>query len=399
MITDRVVLAEGFTNIVAGAGLWYYLFTILINGTRSLLERRLTCLLAVVGSLFLLRGVGYTAEITPVLSPYIFLLSIFFPLATVLFSEALLRKHVPLPLKILLCFSTIALAPFAFLEVKTAAFYACLVTYQAVVMIWLAYLTITRDKKSLSEAENRLINGVSIACAVAIPLLMSDYRSVFGWHFMRLGALGGLVFCLSTIKFSEKASKLEVGREFVHILLTDLLGTLLFCLIWSDFDYFGVAYATFMTMHLLILILKELSLLKVSKMQDWIFALTEAIEKGQVRTVTDLHQWLSRQLGSTSLVFLNEDSMAEFDVQVIREFIANKSELSLTELRSQLSLPAAQQLIYALESHQMNGVHVVGLNPLLLIFTNTPSFKGAAAYEKEMKILKSFIALLQRKSA
>jgi hypothetical protein len=134
-------------------------------------------------------------------------------------------------------------------------------------------------------------------------------------------------------------------------------------------------------------------------MQEWIFPVVEAIEQNQVRTVSDLHQLLSLRLGNASVLFLSEDAMTEYDVPAIREYLKDKPQLTLSQLRQQHSEPAAQQLAYALDSHQMNQVHLVHVSPLLMIFTNTPAYKGAAAYEKEMKILKSFISLLERTHA
>lgn len=398
MNLERMVIAEGFTNIIAGAGLWYYLVSILINRTSSTLERRFSLMLGVVGGLFLLRGISYTAGLNESLSPYVFVLSVLFPLVSILFVEALLRRHVPLTLKILSAVSTAVLVPLALAETRTHAFYVALLSYQGIALIWLSYLTIKRDKQSLSEAENRVINGVAMACSISIPLLISDYRIIFDWHVMRLGALGGLIFCLSMIKFSEKSTKREVSRELFHIALMDVIGTTLYCLVWNDFESFGIAFPVFMTMHVLILIFKELGQLRETRMQEWIFPVVEAIEKNQVHSVSDLHQLLTLQLGKTSLTFLSEDAMADYDVKLIKEFLIAHKNLTLSHLRKENS-PAAVQLTYALDSMQMNQVHVINIDPLLMIFTNTPAYKGAAAYEKEIQILKSFIALLQRKSA
>jgi hypothetical protein len=270
-------------------------------------------------------------------------------------------------------------------------------SFQAIVILWLSVLIITRNRKELSEIENRLINGVSVACAIAIPLLLSDYRNVFNWHVVRMGAQGGLIFCLSVIKFSEKKSKNEVAMEFVHILSMDLMGAVLFCSIWNEFDNFQIILIITLTLHLTILIMKEFMLRQEPKIQEWIFNLAEAIDKRTVRTVDDIHKMLSSALGTSSLVFLDKEYFRNFNLRLIKNYLKEKGDINIETLKKDFDDEGAQELIYILESHQMNHLFIINVLPFSMALTNTKAIKGTTSYDKEMKILKSFVTLLNRK--
>lgn len=398
MTQERLVLAEGFINIISGFGLGIYLLSILRNPTRSLLERRLGILLAIMGTLFITRGITYATGRSDLFSTFSLVLSSLFPMAAVLFIEGLLRRHSPLGLKIAVFLGTVHLGSWAlFFNTTSTFFFISLALFQGLVVSGLALITLTRDKSDYSEVENRIINNVSLACAVALPLLVSDFRSAFGWDFMRLGALGGLVFCLSLLKISDKRDQREIFREFAHVILTDLLGTLLFCFIWSDFTYFWIAYVTFMTMHLMILLLKEFTLRRDPQVHEWLFEVMEAIEKNQIRSLPDLHDLLVSQLGTKSLIFLDEKSLQSYNLDLIRPYLTKQSEINLNSLRKESFHEAAQQLLYLLETHEMKQIFVITQSPMLLVLTNTPLIKGAVAYKREVKILKAIIRLLQRK--
>ncbi|MGE5085591.1 MAG: hypothetical protein ACM3MG_04775, partial [Bacillota bacterium] len=234
---------------------------------------------------------------------------------------------------------------------------------------------------------------------VSVPLLVSDFRFVFAWDVPRMGALGGLVFVYSLLKLSEKGQKLEISKELLYIIGADLCGALVFCLIWNDFKSFGIAYLLILTLHFFILLVKQVLLRERSKIQGWVFSLVESIQTRKIEEIADFHKLLSERVGSQSILPVTEEELSGFDIPALKTLFANQDVLELSLLkRSGDQSAAVQQLVYLLESHQMNQAHVIGSDPLYLILVNAPAIGKSDDYHNEMQILKSFLSLIQRKS-
>lgn len=399
MTLDRLLLAEGITNFIAAVGLGIYLLQICRNRTRSLLESRFSILLSSLTLIYVLRGFHYSMGAGPLLKSLVLFASAMLPFALVLFIEGLLRRHFHIAVKLLSLFGSVALGAWAILLPAGPIYFASLASFQVVILAIVVYVSWTRDQSTLSESENRYINGVGIAAIISVPLLVSDFRFVFAWDVPRMGALGGLVFAYALSKLSEKGQKREISKELLYIFTVDLVGASIFCLIWQDFKSIGIALLLILTLHFFILLIKQVLLRERSKIQGWVFSLVESIQTRKIEEIADFHKLLSERIGTQSILPVTEEELSGFDIPALKTLFANQDVLDLSLLkRSSDASSAAQQLAYLLESHQMNQAHVIGSEPLYLILVNAPAIGKADDYHNEMQILKSFLSLIQRKS-
>ncbi|MBO9668098.1 MAG: hypothetical protein J7501_14955 [Bdellovibrio sp.] len=399
MTTDRLLLAEALTNFIAAIGLVAYLVQIARNRTRSQLERRLSIFLSSMVAIFVMRGIHYSFGASETVKSVVLFFSALWPFAMVLFIEGLLRRHFHISIKILSFTGALIIGAWALSVKANGAFFASLVGFQVVVLAIVAWVTLKRDPSTLSESENRYINGVGIAAMIAVPLLVSDFRSVFHWEVPRMGALGGLVFAYALLKLSEKRRKRDIGKELAYIFAVDLIGASVFCLIWQDFRSFNVACLLILTLHFFILLLKQLVLQERSQVQDWVLSLVESIQSEKVKDIVDFHGVLTQRLGSQSIYPVTEQDLSGFDIDGLKSLVKGSAVLDLSLLKkANPQSEAGQQMAYLLESHQMNQVHVIGEEPLYMILVNAPAIGNASDYQNEMQILKSFLSLIQRKA-
>ena len=399
MTPDRLLLSEGINNLIAAIGLGAYLMQICRNRTRSLLESRLSIFLSSLTLIYILRAFHYSLGAGPLLKSFVLFASAMLPFALVLFIEGLLRRHFHILIKLFSLAGSLALGIWALTLTAGSWYFAVLASFQVIVLAIVVYTCLNRDQSTLSESENRYINGIGVAAMIAVPLLVSDFRAVFAWGIPRMGALGGLVFAYSLIKLSEKRRKRDITKELVYIMGVDLVGAAIFCLIWKDFESFMIAYSVILTLHFFILLIKQLVLQEQSKMQDWVFGLVESIQTKNVQEIADFHGLLLERMGTQSILPITEENLNGFNIVALKTLFNDQDVLELPSLKKEASQSlAAQQMVYLLESHQMNQVHMIGKDPFYLILVNAPAIGKAGDYQNEMQILKSFLALIQRKS-
>lgn len=399
MTPDRLLLSEGINNFIAAIGLGAYLAQICRNRTRSLLESRLSIFLSSLMLIYGLRAVHYSMGAGPLLKSFVLFASAMLPFALVLFIEGLLRRHFHIVIKLFSMTGSLALGVWALTATAGSWYFAALASFQVIVLAIVVYTCLNRDQATLSESENRYINGIGVAAIVAVPLLVSDFRAVFSWDIPRMGALGGLVFAYSLVKLSEKHRKRDISKELVYIMAIDLVGAAIFCLIWKDFASFMIAYSVILTMHFFILLVKQLVLQERSKIQDWVFGLVESIQTKKVQEIADFHGLLLERMGTQSILPITEENLSGFNIAALKTLFDSQDVLELPALRKAAGhCLAAQQMAYLLESHQMNQAHMIGKDPFYLILVNAPAIGKAGDYQNEMQILKSFLSLIQRKS-
>src|SRR5439155_12576575 len=108
----RGVLAEALVSWISVYGVYITLRVYWRQTTRSRLERCVSFLLECLGALLLVRGFFWTTGYR-VFGAATFLVVAMVPLAVVLYVEALLRRHLPLAVKVLVLVGTVGFAALA----------------------------------------------------------------------------------------------------------------------------------------------------------------------------------------------------------------------------------------------------------------------------------------------
>lgn len=119
------------------------------------------------------------------------------PLAVLLLTEGLLRRHAPPGIKIFVaagstCFLVMACIP----AVWSWGVYALgLVLYQVVTLGLCGWLVVRRDRQSLSGAENKTAARLALSLIIIVPMIAADWGMVYLHMPVQVSALGGLILC------------------------------------------------------------------------------------------------------------------------------------------------------------------------------------------------------------
>jgi hypothetical protein len=362
---------------------------------RSALERRTGFLISSMALLLLLRGFSWLKPDIRWLGIAMLLPATLLPLAMTLFTEGLLRRHVPRWTKWLAVGLTAAAATTTILlglvhtsdARVTYVLLAALLTMMGVLGVLLA----RRDQRSLSRSENGLVRACLLVTLISLPLVATDFRFDIGWPFSRLGTLGALLFCYTLLRRPQEHARVvwwarDVGRL---LLRAGVVCLLLF-----------VALRT-APRELLVPLFVLATALVIS------LAIADRLAQSNVtRTEAALLRWLARPPATTLHGFVRElhhlpltadalvieqADLAMYDRAALCAALATGRPVhSLARLREERAVRTesraeaargADQLTDLLERTEMTHVALLGSRPLRLLLANIPELPGAADAE------------------
>jgi hypothetical protein len=300
------------------------------------------------------------------------------PLAALIFAEVLLRRHAPLWMKWSVSGLGVVLAAMTLL-VGEEAFPrsgAILIAYQLAALTGICALVLGRDRGSLRQDENAMIDRISISFPFVLLFLASDYDLGPGAEPLRLSGVAVLVACwiglglrqAQTRRFATlKAVGLALGLSLITTLAVAIQlapGAVDAARIW------GVISSTM----ILAAILKEAAALRDVERRR-AFLPTPGREAGSTSYFDDL-----RIKGLMDDVLLVEGpDLADFDASVLEAMFQSRSCIALADLPpagAERTL-AESQMRALLERHEAAQAHLLGRTPFRLALVRAAGPLGA----------------------
>ncbi len=193
MNSDPKLIADVLVNLFGALGTLVVAYDLRRSDPHGPVTGRAVYALALIAALFLTRclawstGSGFLIGIVDVLAATT-------PLVGLLVAEGLLRRHAPRWLKLAVLCGAVLVALFTIVP-KVPPIVASMVELMVVaggfgavgVFLW------RRDRASLSAGENAAVRRVVIAMVLLVPLIATDFRSIWPDIPLRFGAVGALV--------------------------------------------------------------------------------------------------------------------------------------------------------------------------------------------------------------
>jgi peptidoglycan/LPS O-acetylase OafA/YrhL len=404
---DETLRVDVLLTWMGALGVFVYLGHIQRSAAKSFLESRTRLLLLCLGALLLVRGFAWL-EPSRLLRTLTFLPAALLPLAATLFVEALLRRHVPLGMKLWVAAGTVVVFVANLFGVRT--WNVGLLVFMAATFAFLVVLLVRRRRSTLSPPENRLVDAVLLAMLAAVPLTVTDFRVDLGLPWNRMGALGALVFVYTLVRMSSRRDGERITwRELATIAVwAALLGGLMLALVREPTVPRAVhALSLGFGFVLLFAVCDGLRQLRAQgRARSFLRWLLEA----KTSSASDFLAALADCPVAEEHVTLGSAELQGHDVKaLVRRLDGGRCVVRLSELRSAAAIDVAErageelevdeQLADLLETYGMTHLCLVTASPPLLLLVNYPQLADAAAHELEMALVQKLGRLVPPQEA
>ena len=322
------VVADSLVNLCGAIGLAVAAAMLHRRDPRGPLTARLVALLALVASLFLLRGIAWLMD-SAALDRISLIPAALIPLGALVVTEGLLRRHAPRRLKAAALVGGIVLAlagalgPVEFESLHTVVLSA----FQLAGFAVCALLLLRRDRTSLLAWENRAIDRVAFGAITVIPFIITDFRVLAPDMPVRLGALGALLAVTAILVAGASA---EAQRQGVLLTVLRIVGAALLGGAAAALSH-DVDAAQLMRFCAVVIA----GVLTIGLMTDALRAVLEAREPGVLDSIgasaattrDELIAELTRQPIFESARRYREAELAAYDPPLLRDFLASRRVL------------------------------------------------------------------------
>jgi hypothetical protein len=386
--------ADIASSILAAIGCFAVLAWIARTPGRSPLERWSVPLIATLGLIYAVRVVGWTSDRESMVRWMAFWPSTLLPIVMGLFVEGLLRRHLPMWLKLWCSILTLTLigmhmVPRFDISDDWKWFWP---TSVVTTMALLARQMWVMRNAGLSRQERRLIAGIVIAVIVAIPMTATDAGLWIDTFKLRLGAISGLLF-LRALVTPPGGDGL---RDSISGTLRAAVRALLIAsIVWlvlpsAEIVAFFVAFDLAFCFILLFEIFDRLRRRRPSEVDTQLMHWLAAAPRG------DFDAW-RRAIRHAPLVgdavVLEEDSLGRYDRSaVVKALQKHGPVVSSRLLRSELerasgeSLEGLEQVMDLLSVHDATHAGLISVEPLRIFATNLP-YVGGRDTELQLRVI------------
>jgi hypothetical protein len=377
---------------VGGITLLRYRLAIARRHAHSPLERRAAFLVSALAALLLMRGVSWLHPDRPWLGSIILLPAALLPLAMTLFTEGLLRRHVPRPMKWLAVAATIVATGAALAALFTGrddlAPSAVLLVALLTTISALSYLLARRDRASLSRAENGLVRACLLVALIGIPLVATDFRFVLGNPPARLGTIAALLLCYTLLRRSEERGQLaRWGRDVARLLwrAAAVCALLLVALRTAPAELLFPLGVLATTLVIALAIHDRISDLRLHGADP---VLLRWLARAPATSLVQFQRELRHLPLTSDALVVEEADLEPYNHDALRIVLAGREQVqTLAQLRASrpvgradegraLAVRGADELTDLLERSSMTHVALVTSHPLRLLLANIPELPG-----------------------
>lgn len=395
MISAGPMIVELYLSCVAVAGLLMVQVILMRRDPWDTINRRFLFAIRVTAALFIGRILIIATGIAA-FRIIILLAAALIPLAVLLLTEGLLRRHAPSLIKGVIAGGAVVFGLLSFWYAGSIdpARLAGLLLFQMVGYGCAAWLILLRDKSSLTLSENRVVTRLGLSLLVLAPASLSDF--LFQWWGVpvQLSALAVLILCWLAIGLAKPGDGHRVSMLSIGVIIAAalLLGQVLAVLLQADLDG-----------RLMLLALVFATLLSVVIFNDLRGILAEEHSLSILRhmataPVMDAMAFL-RDLQSHPLVegaaIVSLDDLRDLDPAVLKGIFKTAPVLRKSAPPA-LDPEAEEHVTHLFDRYAATHIMLVSEQPRLLIALSMPSLSSSPSLEMELQVLQRFSFLISQ---
>ena len=390
---ERILFADSIVSIAALCGLMILVASIKRSGKDSI-SRRFLFGLYVIQFLLLFRTLDWItgARVFDVLT---FLTAGLIPLSMIILTEGLLRRHASRLIKLIAASTAIVFVPLGLLHESFAEPWrsALLLLAQLWGFTTAGYMAWTRDKASLSSAENRIIERITLSIPLIIPLVITDFRIPDFESPIRLSGVAILFMCWLTISLERSHLKnFDMLRAFLALLVGAICaGIAISYLIETNLaGYFQICVITLSTTMVAVLYNDSISL----RFDERRESLIKHIAEGDLSSSAKFLRGLQDHPLVEGAIILEESDLADFDKKLLKTIFSKDALQRKTDIKTSSTSTEAEHRHWLFE--RFNATHVIHVSnkPLSLVALSMPNLAASPGAETELRAVQRMAILI-----
>jgi len=390
------VIADATVNLIAAIGLAAGMVALHRRDPHGPLTARLLFALGLAAVLFVVRGVAWWSG-SEWLDRLAMIPAALVPLGALIVTEGILRRHAPRPLKIAALGGGVLLGLFgAFGPQNVATAYSLTLSlFQLAGFAICALLLATRDRASLLASENRGIARLALGALVVIPFIATDFKSLFPYMPVRLGALGALLVVTAVViaNGAMETYRQEILLTMLRIAGAALLGLAAAC-VSPELDaaqilrFCAIAIAGVLTIGLIADTVR-------ARFEAKMPGVLNAVAASGAKSRDELIAELTRSPIFEGASRYREADLAAYDPARLRALLRSRAVLRRADAPWGLRAtdPAVERIMSLLRANHATHVLVLSHDPLDLVVLAVPVIFADPATETALALVRRMLTL------
>ncbi len=398
MISAATILTQLYLSCAALLGLYVLQRVLIRRDPWDPINRRFLFGVRITMALFLGRVLMIMTAIEAFRVLVLFAAAVI-PLAVLILTEGLLRRHAPPPVKVLIGGGAIlfALSSVWYSDSIDPARLFSLLGFQLLGFLVSGWLITTRDRASLSANENAMVVRLGLSLFLFIPLAAGDFLLLYSGLPIQFSALGVLILCWLAIGLGRA----HLGHRATLVNLAMMIGAAVIVgAMISLFAQLGrdgvlMSIAAIMTTLFVVAILTDARSLRLEEQ-------SMGLLRHLATAKTDHPMAFLRDLQDHPLVegavVVSEASLAGLDDAVLDRIFSAAPVLRRAD-PPRLGPVADDHITHLFDSYAATHVMLGMTAPRVLIALSMPSLSASPSAELELQVVQKMAALMSEKRA
>lgn len=392
------LIADSVIALTSLIGLGLFARVLRVQQPQTEVTRRFLIAIQVVAALLAIRllqwlsGVEWIGRLTFAVAGTV-------PLAVLLVTEALLRRHAPLALKIWTAGGAALLALVAILGRPDQSLVAvmALAAFQVLAFVAIGVLVVARDRQSLSVAENAAVDRLALSLVLIVPLALTDFRTSLFELPVRLSGIAILALCWLglTLRRSDAEQSDVVSAT---VIFTAGLAFASGCvMVLADLDLRTTVQVMAVVVSVVLLVQIYADARKIRR-DDKAGRVLGVLADATLTDHRSFLEALKTRAMISGAVILEAEALRDFD-EAFRDHVRQQGVISSGEVAKPLDPPLADQLAWFFRKFEASHAILVSSAPFRIMVVNVPTLAQSQQLEQELRIAQRMSALLAAQDA
>jgi len=394
MIANAAMLTDLFLSLAALIGLGVLHRVLTARGRTDPLNRRFLVGLKVTMLLFAGRALGASTGVAA-FHVLVLIAAALIPLAVLILTEGLLRRHAPPWIKAVVGVGTVVFVLGAIVPAAVAdplRMYA-LLGFQMVGLLAAGWLVLRRDRTGLSAQENRAVERLGLSLTLLIPLAAADFLMTQLGLPIQISALAVLFLCWLAMSLGHEEARhgLALSGFAAVIVAAGAASTLLALIIEMDKDTAIVTTAIVTAALVLAVIVNDARALRGEQQS---LSLLRHLADGSDDPLAFLRGLQAHPLVEGAAV-IEAAALADLDQAVLRRIVAAHPVLRRTDPLPSLA-EEAEHVAHLFDRFAATHILCVAGAPLSLVALAMPAIAASPRAELELRAVQRMARLMAK---